>query len=396
MRRWPLLVGAAVAGLTVVYYVVERTNSPGPGGTGSIPPAAAVAGEPRADGTAPPRQADDGTAGRVGKSADARTAALGDSDGADLERRVLEHVQQSVVEDVTQDASRQLALDEAALDLLTDSEKGLWRELLRQAATTDDVHVVSHLVDLVTGAADRYTDLMVDLTPEYDPNGGFRVAVYHLVGKALHAVENSQLYTAGNVNTALQRMRLLAWKYSLEQFREGALDIPRMDDEAGKRDYRLLQAMPTTSELDTFLKTALLYQAELPMTRNHTLVQPLTDLLKMQPAAKTRREGIDVARLKAWAWWQWANSTPLTVREELPLRGVYYQYTIDLYEFVGRFGFTAVMTDADREYFEDLVARAARGLSEVRQQCDALGVNLEEAMSHRGLVSRFYTYNGGY
>ena len=305
---------------------------------------------------------------------------------------LMEELYKEILRDTNKKIERLFSLEQDIAGLLTVKEKAILYKLLNEVRTTTDVHRVKYLIDLITCVAERYTDLIISINSVYDSSGEFKNVIYHLVKRAVNAIEDSELYATGNINVKLQRMRILAWKYSLEEHRVGySKDIPPMDDEAGLRDYGQLQQIQTSNEVEEFFKKTLLYQAQMPMTHNLTLSNKLIkELLDMKVNVNSKREAIDVYRVKAWAIWEQANCTSLDNEELLPFRGLYYQYTIDFCEQLTRIKLTSAMNEYDKEYFEGLVIKAVNGLSEVRILCESKGINLEKILSRKGSVSSFF------
>jgi len=284
--------------------------------------------------------------------------------------------------DVIREAERQLELELSVNDIFTKEEKAIYEKLLNDIEITDNPQEISLLADLITCIAERYNSV-----PES------KNTIYRLITKALNALEKSKLYNSENTNAKLQRVRLLIWKYDLERRRKGFYkDIPSMDINAARKDYAMLQQIKPSTELEAYIKTALLYQAELPMTLSLTLVKPIDDLLDMQPDISNRREAVDVAKIRAWALFEKAKLHSLDNTSLLPYRALYYQYAIDFCSKVGDIGLSGAMNTQDKDYLNQIAKKSVEGLSEVRQLSESKGINLEAKLSQRRSVNKYFNY----
>ena len=252
-----------------------------------------------------------------------------------------------------------------------------YNELLRKVNLTNDPYDIVHIVDLVTCIPGRYIPI-----PE---NKDKLKRDYYLIDKTLRAIKNSQLYISDNKRIRLEEMRLLILKRRIENY--CLIGIQR-DKESAKLEYVRLQQIEPETDLEKYLKMALLYDAQSPLLSAWTTTTGLDYLISRPPEVKDVQEKITVTRLRTWAFLDKANRGNKSTHQLLTFWGQLYQYVIDSYETIDSEMFSG-MSDYDKEFFEGLVKQAVTSISELRSQCDSLGIDLERALQHKQSVEDF-------
>jgi hypothetical protein len=256
-----------------------------------------------------------------------------------------------------------------------------YRRLQEEIRTGDQPESIIAFVDLVTSVAEHYAPW---------ENGAYMLppgqqqkakSLYTLAVNARAAFEQAPLWQRGDVLTSLLAARLEMLKYSLQLF-GGGEEVPRFDRDEARQQYERLQRIEPDGPVTAYLKTALLYQGQIPFLASRTEIKGLYQLERQCPDTRYIHERILLHQIRTWAFFEEAETIPWKDKDLAKDKALRYQYAIDSYERVDPVSQRS-MNVYNRRYLEQIVNRATENLLRARPEAEAQGVDVDWHLRQR-------------